>query len=269
MQSGGGSSGNSVTRIEPPSYQLPYLQSGLQRAEGLFNTGGPQQYGGQTVVPFAPQTEAALAGTEARAMGGSPVVAGAQGYVGDTLGGKYLEQGNPYLDAQIGRAADTVYNQTTSRFARSGRNAGAAQPVFQDIVSDLTSRMYGDAYEGERNRQQGVLPFVTPLAEQDYRDLTALRGVGAEVEDLSGRVIDDERARYDYEQARPGMNLDAFLGRVTGNMGQTTSQPIYRNRAAGALGGALAGNELASMFSTNPWVRGIGAVGGGIFGGWG
>lgn len=265
--SGGGSrgGGNQITRTEPAAYQLPYLQTGLKNAEGLFNQGGPTQYTGNTVVPFAPQTEAALAGTEARATQGSPLTGGAQDYAQRTLAGDYLNAGNPYLDAAVNRAADKSYQTLTSQFARSGRNVNAAAPLQADILSDITSRMYGDAYDAERNRQQGVLPFVTPLAEADYRDLSALRGVGQEVEGLSGRAVDDAVGRFDFEQQRPQAALDQFLGRVTGmppgNM-QTTQ--MYRNRAAGAAGGALAGYQLGQGLPW--WGQGLTTLGGGIFG---
>jgi hypothetical protein len=138
------------------------------------------------------------------------------------------------------------------------------------MLTDLASKIYGGAYESERDRQQGVLPYATPLAETDYRDLSALRGVGAEVEDLTGRVIDDNAARWDYEQNRPQQNLDNYLARVSGNMGQTQTTPTYRNRGAGALGGALgtAGVLGAIPGVGLPMVAG-GALLGGLLGGWG
>src|ERR1043166_765121 len=121
--------GNQVTKTEPPSYQLPYLQEGLNYARGLFAEGGPQQYQGNTVVPFAPQTEQALQGITDRATQGSPVTQAAQGLVTNTLKGGYLGQNNPYLDATFKKAADQSYNTLTSQFARSGRNVNAAAPV--------------------------------------------------------------------------------------------------------------------------------------------
>lgn len=257
----GSSSGSasSTQRTEPPTYQLPYLQQGLGYAQGLFNEGGPQQYGGNTIVPFAPQTEQALSGIEQRATTGSPVTRSAQDYVTNSLNGGFLNK-NPYLDATFNRAADQSYNTLTSQFARAGRNVNAAAPVQADMLTDLASKIYGGAYESERDRQQGVLPYASPLAEADYRDLSALRGVGAEVEGLTGRIIDDRAGRWDFEQNRPESALDQYLGRVSGNLGTTTTinTPQYRNRVGGALGGALGGFAMTG----SP----IGAVLGGLGG---
>lgn len=260
-------SGNQTTRTEPPSYQLPYLQEGLGYARGLFAEGGPDQYQGNTVVPFAPQTERALSGIEQRAVNGSPVTGAGQGYVQDTLNGRYLDQQNPYLDATFNRAAQATQASLEGQYAGTGRNVAASLPQRTDMLTGLATQIYGGAYDAERNRQQGVLPYVSPLAEADYRDLSALRGVGAEVEDLSGRYMEDAARRYDFEQNRPGNALDSYLQRIGGNMGQTQITPVYRNRTAGAAGGALSGAQMGSYFG--PWGTAIGAIGGGLLGGYG
>lgn len=261
-------SGNQVTKTEPPSYQLPYLQEGLGYARGLFAEGGPEQYGGNTVVPFAPQTEQALNGIQQRATNGSPLTQAGQGYAQDTLDGKYLDQGNPYLDATFNKAAQATQASLEGQYAGTGRNVAASLPQRTDMLTGLATQIYGGAYDAERNRQQGVLPYVNPLAESDYRDLSALQGVGAQVEDLSGRYMQDNARRWDTEQNRPGAALDSYLQRIGGNMGTTQSTPIYRNKTAGAVGGAMAGAQLGSQIYPG-WGTAIGAVGGGLLGGYG
>lgn len=414
----GQSSGSSSTtqRTEPPTYQLPYLQQGIGYSQGLFNEGGPQQYQGNTIVPFAPQTEAALSGIEQRATNGSPVVQAAQNFVTQGLNGQPASQfgsgsnpyatavnaggqspyggaafndptsnpysnpvatnsaanpyansanpfggaSNPYLDATFEQAAQKSRGILDSEFARSGRNISASAPARADMLSDLASKIYAPAYENERNRQLqyqgqltgigaqgyenaraqglqaalqgqqigaqgyesgqgrnlqaalqgqqlgasgfesaqqrqlqaglagqqigaqgyenaqtrslqdllsqrsnqlGLLGYASPLAEQDYRDLSALRGVGSEVEGQAGRIIDDNVSRWDFEQNRPEQTLDQYLARISGNMGSTTTinTPTTRNRTAGALGGAMAGAPLG------PWGMLGGAVLGGLF----
>jgi hypothetical protein len=240
------SGGTQVQTTQPPAYQLPYLQEGLQQARGLLGQGAPQQYQGNTVIPFASQTERALGLQEQRALNGSPVTQAAQQYVTGSLNGSQMGQ-NPYLDATFNRAALATQNQLSSEFARSGRNVGAAEPLRSQQLNDLATGIYGGAYENDRNRQQQTLGYAIPLAEQDYRDISALRGVGGEVEAQTGQIIDDAQRRFDYEQNAPGMALDQYLSRISGNQGSTTTTqlpPQYRNRAAGALGGALAGYQL-------------------------
>lgn len=253
MSGGGGSSGgNQVTRVEPPSYQLPHLQAGLNQAQTLYNQG-------PTVVPFSPQTEQALQLTQNRALAGSPVTRSAQDYATKSLGGGFLGS-NPYLDATFQQAALGTQNQLASEFARSGRNIDASMYERSGQLNNLATQIYGGAYENERNRQQAVLPFATGLADADYNDYSRLAGVGSAVEGLAQQYAD-----------APGRNLDQYLGRVSGSQyGQTTTAPGQRsNPLAGAAGGALAAYGLGTSGIAGlsglagPW----GLLGGAVLGG--
>lgn len=261
------------------------MEYGAQQSRALYETGGPQYYGGNTVVPFSQQTEAALGGTEQRALAGSPVNRAAQDYATGVLGREPTSQfggaTNPYLDATFNRAADATQQRLQSGFAGSGRNIEAARPAASQELGDLANTIYGGAYENERNRmasdlaqqratQFSVAGMAPQLANQDYVDLQALGGVGSQVEDLTGRLMEDQAARWDFSQNAPQMNLDNYIARVTGaypgqNATQTT--PTYRNRSAGAAGGAMSGAALGSSFG--PYGALIGAVGGGLLGAYG
>jgi hypothetical protein len=280
-------SSNSPTRTttvtEPPEFIRPFMEYGAQQSRALYETGGPQYYGGNTVVPFSQQTEQALAGTEARAMGGSPVNQAAQNYATGILGKEPTSQfggaSNPYLDAQFNRAADATQQRLQSGFAGSGRNIEAARPAASQELNDLATGIYGGAYENERNRmaedlarqrstQFGVAGLAPQIANQDYVDLQALGGVGGQVEDLAGNLMQDQAARWDFSQNAPQMNLDNYIARVTGaypgqNATQTT--PTYRNRGAGALGGAMAGAAAGSQIYPG-WGTLVGAAAGGLLG---
>ena len=54
-------SGAAVLQTQAPSWQQPYQARGLELAQNQLEMGAPQQYGGQTVVPFSTQTERAMA----------------------------------------------------------------------------------------------------------------------------------------------------------------------------------------------------------------
>src|SRR5262245_30508176 len=95
---------------EPAKFIQPYLQDAARQSRELYNQGPRQYYPGNTVVPFAPQTEAALGLTEQRALQGSPVSNAAQGYATNVLQGGYLGS-NPHLDAMFNRSADAVQNR--------------------------------------------------------------------------------------------------------------------------------------------------------------
>lgn len=274
-----------TTTTEPPAFIRPYLQYGAQQARALYNTGGPEYYGGNTVVPFSSQTEQALGLTEQRALQGSSVNNAAKDYATRTLStdptSQFGNSRNPYLDATFNRAADSVQQRLGSQFASAGRNVEASRAANADELNNLATNIYGGAYESERNRmaqdlsqqrahQFGVAGLAPNLANQDYVDLQALQGVGGQVEDLTGRLMEDQAARWDFSQNAPQMNLDNYIARVTGSYpGQnaTQSTPTYRNRTAGAAGGAMAGAQIGSAFG--PWGTAIGAIGGGLLGGWG
>lgn len=247
--SGGGSSGGGVTKIEPPDYQLPYLQSGLLQAQGAYDQG-------KSVVPFSPQSEAAISGITNRAVNGSPVTGAAGDYVTKSLQGGFMGQ-NPYLDSTFNRAALSTQGQLASEFGRAGRNLQASEPMRAQQLNDLATGIYGGAYNADRSLQQGALAYATPLANQDYVDLQALGSAGGQIEGLAQKYVD-----------APGANLDQYLARVRGtDYGQTQIAPNSRNAAGGALGGALAGASIGSSFG--PWGTAIGAVGGGLLGGYG
>ena len=142
---GSSSSPSRTTTVnEPPAFIQPYMQYGAQQSRALYETGGPQYYGGNTVVPFSNQTEQALGLTEQRALQGSPVNQAAQNYAARTLNATPTSQfgngsnpyassanpygnlNNPYLNATFNKAADAVQQRLGTQFAGSGRNIDAS-----------------------------------------------------------------------------------------------------------------------------------------------
>lgn len=264
----------------PPDYLRPYLNQALQGAQGLYNQGPQQHYSGQTVVPFSSETESALRGITQRAQAGSPINSAASNYATGVLSRPVTSQfggaTNPHLDATFNRAALQTQNHLASQFAGSGRNVGASEPIRSQQLNDLATGIYGGAYESERNRmasdlsqQRGIQASVLGMAPQTsnlgYADYDRMLGVGGLREDLTGRQYQDRASRHDFAQNAPGVALDQYLARIQGAPGSASSStsPIYQNRGAGALGGALAGYGLGDQFGYGGW----GAVLGGLLGG--
>lgn len=245
----GGSSGGSTSTVGPPSWQLPYIKEGMAGAQSIYRGGGTP------VVPFSQETETALTNTAARAQNGSPLVGDAQSLARNTINGGFLGS-NPYLDQTFERAALQTQNQLASQFAGAGRNVDQSQGLRAQQLNDLATGIYGGAYDSERNRQQQALGMAAGLANQDYVDLGQLASVGAQREGLAR------------EQAEaPGLALDQYLGRVTGSVGQSSYQP--RNRATGAIGGAMLGSQVADQMGYGGWGQLGGGLLGGYLGGWG
>jgi len=248
----GGSSGG-TTRMEPPKYQLPYLQRGLSEAGSIYD----QERGGNNIAPISNETNAAWDATAARAQNGSPLTGAAQGLAQKTIEGGFLGS-NPYLDAAYNKAALQSQNQLQSEFAGAGRNVEAAQGLRAQQLNDLATGIYGGAYDSERNRMQDAMGAANSLANQDYVDLGQLQQVGAGREGYAQEQLD-----------AGGLALDRYLGRVQGNMGQNTYSSQARNRAAGAIGGGMLGSQMASQAGYGGWGQLIGAGLGAYGGGWG
>lgn len=280
----GGSSGGTQTstnQAEPWAAQKPYLKNIMGQAEQLYMQPGPNYYPGQTTVPFSPETEQSLAMQGARAQQGSPVNRAAKAESLKTLGGDYLAQGNPHLDALYNKAARPMTDAFTNAVAPSiasralkagrygtnnymGNQYGGAADILARNLGDLSASVYAPSYEAERGRMQNAAGMAPTLANQDYTDIARLAEVGGAREELGQRQIDENMNRWNYEQQLPANKLAQYLQFIRGDYGgtRTTSQPIYRNKGAGAVGGAMAGAQMGSMVGM-PW---LGAIGGGLLG---
>lgn len=235
----GGSSGGGTQRTEPPKYQLPYLQYGVQQARSIYdNAQGP-------IGPSA-NTNTALAGIANRA-GNNPLTGAQQDLATQTLNGGFLGA-NPYLDATFNQAAMATQGQLASQFAGSGRNVDQSQGNRAQELNALATNIYGGAYDAERNRMNQVLSMSPALQQAGYSDLNQLLGVGQTQENYAQDAADYR-----------GNQLDQYMGRVSGNMGQTVKTDQSRNRLGGALGGAMAGSAFG------PWGALLGGIGGAIF----
>jgi hypothetical protein len=150
-------------RQEPWIGQMAGL---LQNAPGQVNTAGLQNSG---------ITEAA---------GGS--------YINDVLGGKYLGQGNPYMQQMVGAATRPVqdwYNNASkdlgaqanmlgmsSSSPRLNQQAQLADKAGQQI-GDISANLYGQNYANERGMQQNALGAGLQYSMAPLQRLAALQGL--------------------------------------------------------------------------------------------
>jgi hypothetical protein len=224
-----GSSGGGTQTTEPPKWQRPYIQRGLEEAENQY------QRDVQQFSPYQGYTDMALHGIVDQARN-NPLAGNAASLANQTLTGGFLGS-NPYLDQTFNQAALATQNQLASQFAGSGRNIDASQGLRSQQLNDLATQIYGGAYDAERNRQQQVLGMTPMLQQAQYGDLDRLLGVGQ-----MGSTA-----------------LDQYLGRVNGPMGSSVKTTGGGNALSGAAGGAMMG----SMFG--PWGAliggGLGALG--------
>ena len=280
----------STSSIDPAL--LPYLQTGLERAQSLFLTGEqPQFFQGQTYVSPSTQTQEALSQQEALARQSSPVLQQAQNAyqqslsgIGQTAQGGFL-QGSPYQQQAMQAAtrpleqqfSNQVLPQIASLYSKSGRygsgamqNAlGQATEGYGRALGDITGTMANQQYMAERGLQQQAQLGQAQLAAaapsmyaQQYIPSQQLAQVGAAREAIAAQPLQEQMQRFQFQQQLPYQQLSGYLSSVYGSpMGsfgsqsQQTSMPSNPiiNTAAGAGLGYLGGQALGSFINNTPF----------------
>ena len=267
-------SSTSTSTIDPAL--LPFLTTGLERAESLFLTGQqPTFFPGQTYVSPTAATTDALAQQEALARQQSQVLGQAQqayqsslGGIGQTAGGGFLNA-NPY-QAQMMQAATRPLEQAfsnqvlpgiSSLYSKSGRLGsgameralGTATEGYGRALGDITSNIAGTQYQAERGLMQQAQLGQAALAQaapsiygQQFLPSQALADVGAQRESIAALPLQEQMARFEFGQQLPYQQLQGYLSSVYGSpMGaygtQTQQTPLTTNRTTNALSGALLG----------------------------
>jgi len=235
------------------------LGGGLPATEGTA-----EFFPGQTFAGFAPEQEEALGLQASRARAGSPVTRSAQDLATSTLRGDFLA-GGPGFDAAYQSAANRIIPQVSSQFGRAGRTgSGLAQTAQTGALGDAFANLYGQ----ERGRQVTTSALAPRLAAQDYADISALSGVGAQRQGMEQQGINEAMARHDFPYQQL-LRQAGLLSAITPGAGSVQTSPLYRNTGAGILGGALLGGGLAGEGGPlsgmlPPWLS---ALGGGLLGG--
>ena len=243
MSKGGRSGQQTVnTQVNPPTYAQPFLEFGLSEAKQRYDTGEPNFYPFPTTVGFSPESEMALDMVRDRALDPNSLTAQAQGVVQQNLMGT-----NPLMSMAFQPVVDTI----ESRFAKSGRlGSGANQ-------SALASGLAPIAYKA----QQDALAMAPNIQNLDAQQLAK---VGGAREADAMATLQSDIDRFNFEQNVDDQRLSNFLSLIGGGtVGSNTVQPVFRNQALSALGGAMGGGQLASMTGFNP---AYGAILGGLLG---
>jgi hypothetical protein len=264
----------------PYAPAIPALNNIMGDAGDLYDQRrGQQFFGGQTYANFSPETQQAFKMMTDRAQGGSDLLRGAQGMVGDTAGGKYLSDGNPFGSAMAQRTTADVMPGLNATFAKAGRTGSDAhQYTLSRGLADAMAPANMQMYENERGRMMQAAGMAPQLAQADYMDAQMLRGVGAEREAQTQKRINEQMARFNFGQNRDAQALQEYLGYAgtVGNMGGassgtssgTTTTEQQTSPGQQMLGLGLMG---ASAFMGMPGMGmgGMGTMGAGLGGGYG
>jgi len=240
---GGGSKQTSTTQQSIDPTLRPFVSYGLGEAQRLYQAETPSFFPGQTFVGPSQATTGAIQAATTRAMQGNPLLTSAQQQQAQVLGGEYLTAGNPYFQAALQPAAQAAtqqyYDAMTglgSRASAAGRYGSEAMARQEDRASlALANALSGKAgqlafenYAAERARQEAAATQAPTLAAADYFDINQLLRAGSLGESYQQRALEDEMARFEFEQNKPYAKLSTFLSSVygapQGSVTQTTSR---------------------------------------------
>jgi hypothetical protein len=252
-----GGSGGTVQTQQNNSPWAPaqqHLTNIFGQAEQLANGRAPYSFAPSAYTQQAQQMQAD------RALDPNSLTARAQGTLGDTISGKYLDpSSNPYLSQYVNDALGQVGSKFEGMYGgQAGGNLGNSgyQEQLGRTMASAALPIYANAYQQERGNQLNA----TQLAPQlDYANINQLGNVGAAQE-----------ARSQAQYNSPWDSLRNYQSAVTGNFGgQGSNQnPYFTNPMANALGMGIGGmglyNMMGGMFGGGG--AGLAGMGGGLLG---
>lgn len=273
--SGGGQT--VATQQTLPDWAVPRSIEIMNRARDVSN----QPYTSR-IAPLSGDQNSAM--TAIRNASNDPMNTGYSQDVGNTLrgyaAGNYLDITKaPGFQNALDRAAQAYSTGTAAQTAASFANAGAGplgeSSAYRETMG-ANNRAYGDSLQrligDQYNTQQGLqLQAASALPQYLQSQLimpNALNQSGAIQQEQIQAMLSDA---YDYPREQVDF-LNNQFARALGNQATSTSpNPARGNRAAGALGGGLAGAGIATMIpalaSTGwglPLAAGAGALAGGL-----
>lgn len=137
-----------VQSNEPPSWAKPYILSNLQQQDDVFKATQPDlmKYAGMQRDTYGRVAPGAEQG-----------IVGAQNLVNRNLSGANL-QGNPYLDAILGKTRQNVTGDVADQFSSSGRfGSGMHARILGEALADAENRARFGNYDRERAYQQDAI----------------------------------------------------------------------------------------------------------------
>lgn len=240
--------GNTTTvqKSEPWAGQQPYLTTGFQNAQTLYDTGGPQYYPGQTYAPATDAMNTALSRQVDLATAGNPITGAGQSAALNILSPEFLSSnpGNSLYSslasgpAMQGAVTSAVQNATPGlldTFTQGNRlnSPGAAYAVSQGLGNAaapfvLAGQQAGaqglsQNYSGAVQNQNQANLLAPQIQNLPYNDIQQLYGAGAQQQQLGQNTINDQISRYNYGQTQPYNLADWYNAAVGGSYGGTTT----------------------------------------------
>lgn len=218
---GGGGGGGQSTTVQSIPDELKPLASAYTNSALQLNNTPYQAYGGQRYADLNGVQMAGLEQIANRATQGSQTVNLAEQQLQQNIQGGNT---NPYLDAMVGRAQDSVRSQFNTGAVNSGSfgNSGL-QEQFQRGLGDVATQMYGQAYDQDRSRQMQSIGMAQQFGNQAYTDASQLLNAGQVLQDQAQQGLDFGYQQFQEQQNDPYKKLAAMSGVFGTNLGQSAS----------------------------------------------
>lgn len=158
---------------------------------------------------------------------GDPNVDAARKYNADVLSGRYLGEGNPYLQAMIDQTGNDVSNGVSASLGTRGLTGGSAHSgiVARELAKNSTALRYGD-YGAERDRmgqavsqvpgiiaaENGILDPAFQAYDAMQQPVRAAAGYGSSIGGLLGQ--------YQNTKTTQKGSLAGLLAQLAGNAAQ-------------------------------------------------
>lgn len=262
----------SAPKAPEPQIMPEFRQvAGLAGARGNSILKNPNwtAYGGDWVANMTPEQQAAIQAITSKGMGQDALLGGAQNYAQDVLGGKYLDQENPYLQKTMQSTSDMLGRQIGAQFAGSGMAGSPSHTQYlTEAFSNAAAPLMMQNYQNERNNQATMAGLAPQLSQAGYFGLNQALGAQGQVQAQSQAEIDAQRQAYDFNQTAPLQKLQGVMSAMGGQM-----SPVMQGGSSGSTGlipgliGGGASGAMAGMMTGNPYGvlagAGLGAAGGG------
>lgn len=224
--------GNVTTTSAPWAGVQPYMLNLFSGASGLAG----QQPFGYGASPYTTAGEMGIAGNAANPFAPTNL---ANSQLASTIQGNYLNPStNPYLASSVNDALGLAKSQIAGMYGGAAgqniNNSGFQENMARGLGAAATNA-YLQNYSTERQNQLNSLQLAPTLQNANPQ---ALMGVGQ---------TEEQRALNQYNSPWQNLfNLQSTLGLGQGY--PQSSQPYFTNPTASALGGAMAGAQIASGF---------------------
>lgn len=148
------------------------IESAANNVSSAYNAAAPG------IAGTASSLAGAVPGLMEQYNKGSPNVTAAIGYNTDVLSGKYLNEGNPFLQDQIDQTNDGVRNGLAASLGTRGLTGGSA---FGDIITSNLAKnennlRYQD-YSQERNRMDSAASQAAGISAGQYQPLSVIQSI--------------------------------------------------------------------------------------------